>query len=133
MSYIESYEKYSEFYSDEEIELAARTAHSVAQAISEAFNLYKLPAWEQCNTCYQARFTRYVENYIYYGKPCRSAHDLFVKRKIDDGWTLGPYDAENKTRPDLVPFNDLPIEQRVKAKQIRAAVMPFRRHTKADI
>lgn len=125
---MDKYEHFEQLYSDEEIELAARVAHSVAQSMSEAFNMKKLPAWEQCHPWYRIRFTRSVEQYIYNGISCRNAHTSWVRRMEARGWTLGEYDAENKHRPDLVDFNDLPIELRLKAKQIRAAVMPFRKH-----
>jgi RyR domain len=42
-------------------------------------------------------------------------HDNWAKFKVEDGWTYGEEkDTEKKTHPQLVPYEDLPEEQRVK-------------------
>ena len=119
-------------YTNEEILLAARTAHSVGQACNEAFGIEKLPAWEQCDLWYRVQFTHWVEQYLYFGSSAAEIHMRFVHKKLDAGWTLGDWDEENKTRPDLVKFRELPVELRTKLKLIRAAVMPFRKFTYED-
>lgn len=42
-------------------------------------------------------------------------HEAWTADKLDDGWTYGPTkDADAKTHPCLVPYNELPLEQRIK-------------------
>lgn len=49
------------------------------------------------------------------GAPASAQHDEWMRGKIEDGWTLGTVkDAERKTHPALVPYDELP--DKVKAK-----------------
>lgn len=53
-----------------------------------------------------------------------SLHENWVEHKLADGWTFGPVkDATAKTHPCMVPYADLPQEQRVKDHLFRAAVL----------
>jgi ryanodine receptor 2 len=36
-----------------------------------------------------------------------NAHDIWARRRIAEGWTLGPRDDQAKTNPDLVPYSQL--------------------------
>lgn len=49
-------------------------------------------------------------------KPSNSAsHDSWLEEKRNSGWTYGPIkDAELKEHPCFVPYNELPLEQRIK-------------------
>ena len=50
-------------------------------------------------------------------------HDAWMADKIKNGWTYGPVkDAEAKTHPCIVPFDDLPEFQKVKDRLFRAIV-----------
>jgi ryanodine receptor 2 len=57
-----------------------------------------------------------------------NAHDVWAKKRIEDGWQYGPSRNDNaKTHPCLVPYNQLPESEkdydRVMVEQvIRAAV-----------
>jgi hypothetical protein len=43
------------------------------------------------------------------------SHEGWMKKKIEDGWVRGDVkDAEKKTHPCMVPYDELPAEQRVK-------------------
>lgn len=40
-------------------------------------------------------------------------HDNWARQRIDEGWTYGPQrDDAHKTHPDLVPYADLPEEEK---------------------
>jgi len=46
-----------------------------------------------------------------------------MKQKRDDGWVYGEVkDPERKTHPCMVPYDDLPIEQRAKDTLFGATV-----------
>lgn len=50
-------------------------------------------------------------------------HDAWCDSKRADGWTYGPAkDADAKTHPCLVPYVQLPVEQRAKDALFRAIV-----------
>lgn len=47
--------------------------------------------------------------------PPSASHDNWLKFKVQDGWVYGEVkDAEKKEHPCIVPYNNLPVEQRAK-------------------
>jgi hypothetical protein len=55
--------------------------------------------------------------------PPSANHDSWLKVKEAEGWIYGPVkDAEEKTHPCFVPFNELPVEQQKKDKLFKAIV-----------
>jgi hypothetical protein len=59
-------------------------------------------------------------------------HVAWMKNRLENGWTLGPVkDIEKKTSPCLIPYSELPYEQRVK-DAIRCGVRDFLRQYKME-
>jgi hypothetical protein len=55
--------------------------------------------------------------------PESAQHDAWMADKLADGWTYGPVkDAEARTHPCLVPFDQLPPLQQAKDRLFRAVV-----------
>ncbi len=55
--------------------------------------------------------------------PASASHDNWLKEKMEAGWVYGPVkDAEKKTHPCCVPYNQLPVEQRRKDYLFKAIV-----------
>lgn len=55
--------------------------------------------------------------------PPSAQHDAWTKDKLEAGWVYGPEkDAEKKTHPCLVAYNELPEEQRKKDELFQAIV-----------
>lgn len=53
----------------------------------------------------------------------KQQHDAWLNHKRNDGWTWGPVkDAEKKQHPCMVPYIELPVEQRLKDELFRAIV-----------
>ena len=47
--------------------------------------------------------------------PISASHEAWLKHKKSDGWSYGPTkDVEKKLHPCMVPFDELPSEQRMK-------------------
>lgn len=47
--------------------------------------------------------------------PASSQHDAWFADKVNDGWIYGPVkDAAKKEHPCMVPYEQLPLEQRTK-------------------
>ncbi|HZO24877.1 MAG TPA: RyR domain-containing protein [Chloroflexota bacterium] len=43
----------------------------------------------------------------------RNTHDVYVQQRLSEGWTYGPRrDDETKRNPTLVPYEDLPEEEK---------------------
>ena len=55
--------------------------------------------------------------------PNSAQHDSWMKDKVDAGWSYGLVkDSFLKTHPCIVPYDDLPIEQRRKDALFKAVV-----------
>ncbi len=58
--------------------------------------------------------------------PVSAQHEAWCEDKTADGWTFGTAkNAVNKEHPCLVPYVDLPVEQRLKDYLFRAVVSAF--------
>ncbi|MFD0468599.1 RyR domain-containing protein [Nonomuraea thailandensis] len=54
-------------------------------------------------------------------------HEAWCEHKRAEGWTYGPdKDPDAKTHPCLVPYDQLPVEQRVKDAVFHAIVGALR-------
>lgn len=55
-----------------------------------------------------------------------SSHDSWLEEKRAAGWTFGPVkDAEKKQHPCFVPYDELPMDQRLKDYLFGAIVAAF--------
>lgn len=103
-------------------ELAARVAHTVNKAFCEATGDMSQPNWEEAPEWQQdsarSGIFYHVENPD--ASPSNS-HENWMAEKQRDGWTHGEVkDPDAKTHPSMVPFDDLPFEQRVKDHLFKA-------------
>lgn len=58
--------------------------------------------------------------------PASSQHEAWLADKERDGWKFGDVkDAEKKEHPCMVPYDQLPIEQRIKDHLFKAVVRAF--------
>jgi hypothetical protein len=56
-----------------------------------------------------------------------ASHELWMDQRIADGWVYGPTkDEEARTHPSLVPYDELPEDQKLKDKLFVAIVGVFR-------
>ena len=106
------------------VEFTAQLAHEVNRAYCETMyddsqvSWEKAPEWQKESARNGVRF--FMKN------PKATAidsHENWLKTKTEQGWKHGMIkDAEKKTHPCMVPFSDLPREQRVKDYLFRATV-----------
>ncbi len=55
----------------------------------------------------------------------RQAHESWMKNRLENGWKLGPVKSiEDKISPCLIPYDELPYEQRIK-DTVRCAIIEF--------
>lgn len=117
------------------VELLSRLAHEINRAycdgIAEGYlpqlaQVYpRQPEWEDAPD-WQKDSCRAGVRAVLNGDAETPAqqHELWMKQKLDNGWRFGPTkDAERKTHPCLLPYEQLPLEQRVKDHLFRASVL----------
>ncbi|WP_405118756.1 RyR domain-containing protein [Pseudomonas leptonychotis] len=101
----------------------AGAAHAFLASIGQVFGETAI-AWEDAGEGYQqgiiAGVTAYFENLELTPE---QEHQKWLDAKLADGWVHGePTDTAPKTHPLLLPFAELPVEHRVKAIILYAAV-----------
>ena len=102
----------------------AKVAHEVNRAYCEALgDMSQLP-WEQAPDWQRASAVLGVQFHLNNPEAGPEAsHNSWLAEKLQGGWVYGPEkDAERKTHPCILPFGDLPVEQRAKDYLFRAVV-----------
>lgn len=97
-------------------ETAAQTAHEVNRAYCESIGDHSQPAWADAPE-WQQQSARAGVRAIAEGKvgKAEDSHQSWLDHKLADGWKYGPVkDPEKKEHPCMVPYDQLPPEQRVK-------------------
>ncbi|WP_211252804.1 RyR domain-containing protein [Acidiphilium angustum] len=102
----------------------ARVAHEINRAYCEAIGDFSLPAWEDAPDWQVRSIIQGVEFHRANRNATPAAsHESWMAEKQRDGWVEGPVkNPELKQHPCMVPFDKLPIEQRVKDFLFRACV-----------
>ena len=107
-----------------EIERIARICHEVNRAICEAAGDFTQKSWGDAEEWQRLSAIEGVQFSI--DNPKASAyeqHNAWVRDKKSDGWVYGETkDADKKTHPCLVAYDDLPFEQQVKDHVFKAIV-----------
>lgn len=104
----------------------ARACHEANRVIQGALGEEVSPPWDDA-TPEQRMSTREGVYSALEGKGPEDLHDLWMDRKISLGWTLGEAkDEEAKTHPCLVPYMDLPQQQRIKDAVFMDTVLGLR-------
>lgn len=106
-------------------EQIAEICHEVNKAICEAagdssqLSWSAAPEWQKASAVKGVRFV--LENPE---TPDSFLHDAWSADKISEGWKYGEIkDPYKKTHPCLIPFKELPFEQRVKDAAFKSVVL----------
>ncbi|HEY0426706.1 MAG TPA: RyR domain-containing protein [Pyrinomonadaceae bacterium] len=98
------------------IEDAARVCHEANRSLCFTQGDFSQKSWEEAEDWQRqsavdgVKFT--LENP---DAPASVQHEAWMREKIDDGWVYGESkDAEKKTHPCIVPYDELPPEQQAK-------------------
>lgn len=101
---------------DLNVERIARVCHEVNRAYCISQGDTSQPTWEDAPEWQRASAIAGVAAII--AKPDTTpeqSHEGWMAQKEADGWTYGAVkDADLKTHPCFVPYNELPIAQRTK-------------------
>jgi hypothetical protein len=108
-----------------DVEQIARVCHEAnrgLQAAQQADGIPVAPTWDEFPPDQQEGVRRGVTAALAGATP-EELHRAWCSHKYDEGWRYGPEkDAEAKRHPCLVPYDELPEEQRVKDTLFRAIV-----------
>lgn len=96
------------------IEACARAAHEVNRAYCIAIGDNSQPAWDDAPEWQRTSAINGVAGALAGNTPEQS-HAGWMAEKFTNGWTYGPVkDPEKKQHPCMVPYSELPPEQREK-------------------
>jgi hypothetical protein len=112
------------------IEQIARICHEANAALCDGLGDHSqtswddAPEWQRTSAVSGVRF--HFENP---DAPANASHERWMREKLESGWRYGQVkDAEARTHPCIVPFEQLPPEQQAKDYLFRAivhALAPF--------
>lgn len=99
------------------VEIIAEVCHEANRVIQAHQNLAEIPVsppWVETDEETRASAVDGVRNALAGATPEQS-HENWCAFKREHGWTLGPRkDEAAKTHPLLVPYDQLPVEQKLK-------------------
>lgn len=109
-------------------ESIARVAHHINLAYCLSFGDGSVPAWDETTEEHRNSLLLGVDMHL--ANPDATpeqSHESWLAQKIADGWVYGEVkDAEAKTHPCCVPYEQLPPEQKAKDYLFRAVVHALR-------
>jgi hypothetical protein len=105
----------------------ARVAHETNRAYCETIEDYSQKSWEDAEPWQRESAMKGVEFALAHpGAHPKDQHEAWSKDKLACGWKYGPVkDAVKLEHPCLVPYGELPIEQRMKDYLFRGVVFAF--------
>lgn len=109
------------------IEQIARICHETNRAYCESIGDSSQKPWEWAEQWQRDSAIKGVEYALANpGATPADQHEAWSRDKIAQGWTLGAVkDPDKQEHPCLVPYDDLPIEQRLKDHLFRGVVQAF--------
>jgi hypothetical protein len=105
------------------IEKCARVAHATNRAYCQALGDASQVMWAEAPE-WQRESARQGVVAALAGATPEESHENWMKQKLADGWVWGETKSpESKQHPCLVPFHELPVEQRAKDHIFVAVVL----------
>ncbi len=97
------------------LEACARAAHEVNRAYCVALGDVSQPSWETAPDWQKTSAKNGVAYALTPGSSPKGSHMSWLLEKEKDGWKYGPSkDPEQKLHPCMLPYEQLPPEQRAK-------------------
>ncbi|MCC8435470.1 hypothetical protein HP567_013035 [Brevibacillus sp. M2.1A] len=109
------------------IEDIARVCHEVNRAYCNSIGDDSQSSWEDAPDWQRQSAKNGVEFHLDCETTPEQSHENWMQEKIAAGWIYGPEkDPEKKEHPCMVPYDQLPIEQRTKDYLFKAIVDCFK-------
>lgn len=110
-----------------ETEQIAKVCHNVNKAYCESIGDNTQVTWEKAPEWQQKSAVSGVLFHLDNDVTPEQSHENWVESKVVDGWIYGDVKDEGlKTHPCMVPYNDLPKEQRMKDLLFKSIVDSFK-------
>lgn len=112
-------------------EQIARIAHEANRTFCATIGDTSQPAWEDAPDWQRESVVNGVKFHLdAHAKgitpPASASHDAWLEEKRAAGWKYGPVkDADAKTHPCFVSYDELPVEQRMKDYLFASIVAAF--------
>lgn len=113
------------------VEQIARIAHETNRAYCATIGDDSQPKWEDAPQWQRDSAIKGVRFHLKShaeggAPPPSSSHECWLEEKRAAGWAYGPVkDADKKEHPCFVPYDELPVEQRLKDYLFGAIVAAF--------
>jgi len=109
---------------NQKTERAAEVVQEVVKTFSHFAKIEEVPSYKDLDPISRESLINSVafitDNNITENKPI---HDIWLEKMLKMGWTYGKdFDLEKKTHPSLVPFSNLPPEERAVDKLFRSVL-----------
>lgn len=116
------------YISPETVKAIARACHESNKVWCEANGDKSQKHWDEAEDWQRDSAIKGVEFKLANPSAPESAqHDAWMDDKVKDGWVFGEVkDAEKKTHPCIVPFEQLPAHQQKKDKLFQAIVVALK-------
>lgn len=102
----------------------AKLAHEINKAYCEAIGDKSQPSWEDAPDWQKESAMKGVQFHADNPNATpENSHESWMKQKKEEGWKYGKIkDAEKKEHPCFLPYEKLPVEQRVKDYLFRQVI-----------
>lgn len=108
-------------------EQVAKVCHNVNKAYCESIGDTSQPSWEDAPQWQKDSAMNGVDFHMKNNVTPEESHVNWWREKEDNGWKYGHIkDPEKKTHPCMVPYSQLPKEQRAKDYLFKAVVDSFK-------
>lgn len=109
------------------IEQVAKVCHEANRAFCENTGDYSQEDWEAAEDWQRKSAVSGVEFALANpNAPASAQHDAWMRDKERDGWKFGAKkNVEKKEHPCMVPYEQLPVHQRIKDHLFRGIVAAF--------
>lgn len=97
------------------IETLAKICHEANKAYCESMGDTSQQPWDKAPDWQKESARNGVRFHLASHREPFESHESWMREKKASGWTHGPVkDETKKTHPCMVPYKDLPLEQRMK-------------------
>lgn len=106
----------------------AEICHEVNRAYCHSIGDTSQPSWENAPQWQKDSAIVGVKFHLENQTTPEQSHESWLQQKIEDGWVYGDVkDPDKKTHPCIVPYHQLPPEQRSKDYLFKAVCDVFKR------
>lgn len=108
-------------------ERIAEICHNANRAYCASLGNYSQPLWADAPEWQKASAQNGVQFHLSNETTPEQSHENWLKQKVDEGWVYGPAkDPVKREHPCMVPYNQLPVEQRAKDYIFKAICDTFK-------